>query len=303
MNLSEVVPVISSWGLNAERSIPAPLYGSPERSLRRMLFETAKQKRFILEEIDALQVRPRNDISRWLWELKPNLCLAAYEKSDAGEFVVCCDRRYYQLQPFIFSHGFNQATYYLDAWRGEAMAGFLLQLKNKGAHLPRLSGNRQFLPRYIESLCITIAHRRPGVYKRIRPVADYILSRYDDFSRLPRVFCHGDFHPGNVLWGKQKIAGVIDWEFSGFDFLLYDAACVFGCIASEGPEAAEGPMAHAFYDALFSDSEYAEWESFFPLAVIALRFPWLSEWLRKKDEEMVGFEVDFLYFLANHFSL
>jgi homoserine kinase type II len=36
-----------------------------------------------------------------------------------------------------------------------------------------------------------------------------------------------------------------------------------------------------------------------PEFVIALRFAWLSEWLRKKDEEMVQMETDYLLLLLD----
>lgn len=28
------------------------------------------------------------------------------------------------------------------------------------------------------------------------------------------VFCHGDYHPGNVLWRGASISGVVDWQFA-----------------------------------------------------------------------------------------
>ena len=37
-----------------------------------------------------------------------------------------------------------------------------------------------------------------------------------------------------------------------------------------------------------------------PEFVIALRFAWLSEWLRKKDEEMVEMETDYVKLLLLH---
>jgi aminoglycoside phosphotransferase (APT) family kinase protein len=41
-------------------------------------------------------------------------------------------------------------------------------------------------------------------------------------ARLPslspeRVFAHGDFHPGNVLWRRGRIAGVVDWSAARLD--------------------------------------------------------------------------------------
>jgi aminoglycoside phosphotransferase (APT) family kinase protein len=41
-------------------------------------------------------------------------------------------------------------------------------------------------------------------------------------ARLPslsseRVFTHGDFHPGNVLWQRGRITGVVDWSAARLD--------------------------------------------------------------------------------------
>ena len=41
-------------------------------------------------------------------------------------------------------------------------------------------------------------------------------------ARLPslsseRVFVHGDFHPGNVLWQRGRISGVVDWSAARLD--------------------------------------------------------------------------------------
>lgn len=41
-------------------------------------------------------------------------------------------------------------------------------------------------------------------------------------ARLPslspeRVFTHGDFHPGNVLWHRGRITGVVDWSAARLD--------------------------------------------------------------------------------------
>ena len=41
------------------------------------------------------------------------------------------------------------------------------------------------------------------------------------------------------------------------------------------------------------------WEHFQGL-VLALRFAWLSEWLRKNDEEMIALELDYMELLIEN---
>ena len=35
---------------------------------------------------------------------------------------------------------------------------------------------------------------------------------------------HGDFHPGNVLWQRGRISGVVDWSEARLDTRSYDLA-------------------------------------------------------------------------------
>ena len=41
------------------------------------------------------------------------------------------------------------------------------------------------------------------------------------------------------------------------------------------------------------------WQYFVDL-VITLRFAWLSEWLRKKDTEMIELEIDYMFLLLDN---
>jgi homoserine kinase type II len=34
--------------------------------------------------------------------------------------------------------------------------------------------------------------------------------------------------------------------------------------------------------------------------IVALRFAWLSEWLRRKDSEMIGLELDYMRLLIDN---
>jgi aminoglycoside phosphotransferase (APT) family kinase protein len=42
--------------------------------------------------------------------------------------------------------------------------------------------------------------------------------------RGPVAFCHGDYHPMNIIWSADDIKCVIDWEFSEYKSEIYDAA-------------------------------------------------------------------------------
>jgi Ser/Thr protein kinase RdoA (MazF antagonist) len=48
--------------------------------------------------------------------------------------------------------------------------------------------------------------RYPDVWERAAEISQ------KSGPRLPAVLLHGDFHPGNVLWRRGTISGVVDWQ-------------------------------------------------------------------------------------------
>jgi Ser/Thr protein kinase RdoA (MazF antagonist) len=64
-------------------------------------------------------------------------------------------------------------------------------------------------------------------------------------ARLPlgtsdRVFTHGDFHPGNVLWQRGRISGLVDWSEARLDTRWYDLAyCRAAVCVHHGPDMAD----------------------------------------------------------------
>lgn len=59
---------------------------------------------------------------------------------------------------------------------------------------------------------------------RINKELKAILKGYDtSFSGKP-VLLHGDFWPGNILWTKDEISGVLDWEYAAIGDPVSDLA-------------------------------------------------------------------------------
>ncbi len=73
---------------------------------------------------------------------------------------------------------------------------------------------------------------------------------------------------------------------------IYDLALIIGCVGTEDQDALQG----AFNESLISTVREAgvlsesEWQ-ILPALIIALRFYWFSEWLRRNDEDMISFEL------------
>jgi homoserine kinase type II len=155
---------------------------------------------------------------------------------------------------------------------------------------------------FIRDLVRTLADREPDLLKKVQSAINFLETDFaDTHDRLPSAFCHGDFHALNVIWGSAGIKAVIDWEFSGLKPDLYDAAIMIGCLGSENPAALAGPLALDFISRLKACGAISRLSlSVLVEFVIALRFAWLSEWLRHDDRAMIDLETTYINLLYHH---
>ncbi|MGM0444539.1 MAG: phosphotransferase enzyme family protein [Fibrobacterota bacterium] len=277
------------------------LYGSPERSRDRVVFRDNQGSAWLLERLHPNQETTRRLIAALLERVAPDIPCAPYRRDRTGDFVTTINGAAYQIQPWIKARPLHQPDYINDAWRGRAAAEVLTRLH--GLSPPQALPRHHSLREYIRRLTATIRVHRPALAQRIDPIHTRLQRWFIPLEALPQVLSHGDPHPQNILWGDTTIQAIIDWEFCSMRPLLYDAALLFGCIASEGPLAWCSPMAKALQTHLQKHPPYAQHSSLFGPMVCALRFAWLSEWLRKKDREMLSFEVMYMNHLCDIFDL
>ena len=141
-----------------------------------------------------------------------------------------------------------------------------------------------------------------NVAERYRPFVDHLEEQlFPIHDRLPIRFCHGDLHPINIIWGKASIRAVIDWEFCGIKPEIFDLANLLGCLGMEDPQSLTGPFVNRLIRRLrrpdiFSDQS---WDAL-PDLMLAIRFAWLSEWMRKDDEPMIRLEADYMSLLVSY---
>jgi homoserine kinase type II len=181
------------------------------------------------------------------------------------------------------------------------MARFLVDMRELSEGIPCGDRLRPFsIVAFARDLMEKMARHNPERAAAVKPAFLHLEKQFFPVhEHLPVAFCHGDPHPINVIWGKQTIRAVIDWEFSGYKPDLYDAALIIGCIGMEDPESLWGPFVMAFLEGLqaagcFGRAGFAVLPEF----VLALRFAWLSDWLRKKDDEMAEMETDYIALLT-----
>ena len=305
MNPSPLADILCSWDLQFNAECPeVPLAGSPERSLFRTVVEDAGGRRFVLEKIDPRMVDRKQEIAAALEYLAGQGLAGAhpYLRNRDGDFITKAAGGLWQISPFIDGVELKRPEYTLDAWRGRALARFLIDMKEKSAGIPSGKRGRPFsIAEFTRDLMAKMTRHNPERSTAAQEAYEHVQKHlFPAHDRLPLAFCHGDPHPINVIWGDGEIRGVIDWEFSGIKPEIYDTALVVGCIGMEDPSSLAGPLVMAFLQDLraagcFDASGFAVLPEF----VIALRFAWLSEWLRKKDVEMVEMETDYIHLLLD----
>lgn len=236
---------------------------------------------------------------------------------------------YWQLSPFVPGAEPPRPDYLDHAWRGTAVAALLLALHRAGDNLPAGLPPAPVppLPAFIAGLHEAVARRMPEAARRLHPVRDALEALPDVLAAQPVVLAHGDAHPLNLIWAPcgdgdeippsatgplataplVALRGIIDWEFAGAQPMLYDAANCIGCVGFEHPSGLGRGFAAGFTTALRAGvAPYGlagiptEALRHLPLMVLASRFGWLSEWLRRSDRDMLEMELDYCDILLHH---
>lgn len=295
--------VSQQWGLDiVRRRVDIPLAGSPERSAWRGVLETRDQRLFVLERIHSAMYDRKQRIARTLQVLYDRGLrrIIPYLPDRDGDPLPLIRHGLWQLSPYIGGVVLNRPAYATDGWRGDEAGEFLAQLHRFASPPPVETPSPVFsIARYIEDLLTTLQRRHPAVADRYRPfVAHLRTTLFLHIDDLPRGFCHGDVHPINIIWGRRSIRAVIDWEFCGIQPEIYDLANLLGCLGIEDPGSLDGPFACRLIDRLRRSAVYQEasWKAL-PDLMLAIRFGWLSEWLRKGDQPMIHLEADYMAIL------
>lgn len=295
--------LLSHWGLIAGRQrTDIVLPGSPERCLSRRAVEDGQGRVWMLETLRPGQFERRERIGSALDRLsRAGLPVPAYLAGPDGRFVVETDGEYHQLSPYVPGDPLPQPEYIEDGARGQSLGKFLCRLREASGSVRDFDDEPPFLLEgYVNGLMAAMAERRPDLHRALIPVLPALVPLFEAWPGLPTALCHGDFHPLNVIWHGRSAAAVIDWEFMGNRPCLFDVANSLGCVGIEDPHALVRGLAPALLrtmrHGLCLDNTSL---SLLPEMLLGLRFAWMSEWLRRKDEEMAGIEVSYMRLLAN----
>jgi homoserine kinase type II len=281
------------------------IQGSPERSVLRIVLEDNKERFFVLEQIDPKAFERKKQIAATLDYLaNQNISrIQPYLFSAKGEHIVTHKNNFWQIVPFVPGVVLDREKYMYEEWRGPVLADFLIELSRKTQNRSFFKLHRIFsLKNYLYKLIHEINLYNKDIKSQVNDIAGFLGKDFMPvYDKIPVTFCHGDYHPLNIIWSADDIKCVIDWEFCGYKSDLYDAANLLGCVGMEDPRCLNGMLVKCFINKMM-ESEMISRISWKYLVeyIVALRFAWLSEWLRKKDSEMISLELDYMRLLIDH---
>jgi homoserine kinase type II len=301
LTIEALNPVVRHWGLTVIKiRDDLSIDGSPERCLSRIVMEDDRGRLFILEDISPQNLARKEEIAETLSGLSHqgltavHPCLLNASKS----YITRHENLFLIVRPYIKGVPLARPEYVYDGWRGRAMAEFLVALKEKSPGMTAGCGAKLFsIMAFIFDLAKRMGKHNKELISDITPVIRFLeMNFFTIHDRLPVGFCHGDYHPLNIIWSEDAILSVIDWEFSGLKPEIYDMAILIGCIGMEDPAALRGPFIKELLRGL--ENVYSQSSLQYLLEfVIAVRFAWLSEWLRNADRDMITLEIDYMTLL------
>ena len=300
------------WGIELHSPRPdIPISGSPERCVDRLIIEDAAGELFIVEQLAAESIPRKQRIAETLNRLRQSGVrsvfpyLPAVGKDGESEFIVQLPLGAWQVALYVPGMALSRPDYVYDGWRGTALATFLADLYDKAPKLADLQTEPAFsLTEFTRSFMEKLSQHDPEIHTRVAPVFAYLKENFFPVhDEMPIRFCHGDYHPLNIVWSRNGIAAVIDWEFMGYKRELYDIANLIGCAGMEIPQCLTRDFVKALLQelqqsGLLNQDNRGQLFDF----VLAQRFAWLSEWLHKSDEEMIDLECVYIHLLFDNRS-
>lgn len=306
LGLYAIESIVSSWNISLKQTCPEiPISGSPQRTSYRLVIEDVQGYKYVLERISINKYNHKYRIAQNLHFLSTqNISgITPYLPNEQGKYITKYENSFWQLIPFIAGEKLNRPSYVFDTWRGRETAHFLIELwtKSKGVfnqlNLPFFS-----LKDYVNDMTNTMVCYNTKEYHQIRSVLKYLKKDFfNHYDQIPVCFCHGDFHPLNIIWKNDSLISVIDWEFMGEKIEMYDMANLLGCLGIEEPTSLVNNFALEFIKTIKKSNSISKIGFHYLFeCMVALRFPWLAEWLKAQDEEMIQLEIDFLNLICDN---
>jgi len=287
--------ICRSWEIDFKRICDEiEISGSPDRSEFRCVIETATNEKYLLELIPESSLERKANIFMALEKLYNHGVpkLIPYLRNKAGQEFTVIDNNRWQISSYIPGAELNRPEYIHDEWRGTELAKFYREFRNKGNL--QLASTPFSIKLFCEDFQNRLRKNNPELLPRLQSAFDYLAGDFFKIEQtLATAFCHGDLHPINVIWGEKQINAVIDWEFCGEKLEIYDLANLIGCMGFERPVGLNSEFALAFLQETRSLFQSQSLNYLFE-TILAQRLTWLSDWLRRKDDEMINLEIEYI---------
>lgn len=288
--------VAAAFGLELEELLTFELPGSPARTVYRCIVQSLGEP-YILEEVASASVPRKREIAAAVARLYAQGLTEAlpFLETVEGEHIFSVGESHWMAERYVPSDPLPRPDWVDEAARGEALAAFMRRVRQATASWQWAATEVWRLELWLPELVTSLRRHDPAVLRRVRAPLRLAQQALLQESQLAVAWAHGDLHPLNVLWRGMAVDVVIDWEFTGPKAALFDLANLLGCVGIESPAALTGAFALAAVRQLRQGNylDDASWQAL-PAYLLALRFAWLSEWLRMRDQEMITLECDYL---------
>lgn len=306
-NDPDYAALLRQWGLTFARARPdIALSGSPDRSQARAAIEDGDGALYVLERVFPVKLTARREQAKLLQKLAGlGLPVQLWQPTTSGDyFAYGRDGAAWQLRAYIQGVALVRPAYADDAWRGKCLGDFLVKLCHANTETIFPFTAPFDLTHYAANLVKSYKRNRPELAKDLAPICQELEGFWNDYHKIPLSFCHGDYHPLNVIWGEKAINSVIDWEFMGSKAECYDAANMIGCIGMDDPAQLTGPLVMTMLGTIRNRRLWASasWNRL-PEFVATLRFAWLREWVLHEPLTTICQELDLIWLLLDNRDL
>ena len=296
--------VLAQWGLDGAVELPDAICGGSPNRVNARWAVGKDGSAFVLESLLAAKAGSRMRQASFLAELARHGCsrINPWLPSISGQFGIHFGGVFWQLRRFANGDLTLPDSYSGDSWRGDALANFLLELRDKSSSL--MDDTPFLLSTYIPKVMHSIHHRNPALHEDLLPIQRELAPFLESEASFPKAFCHGDYHPQNIVWSNQGISAVIDWEFCGMKTAMYDLATLLGCIGMDCPENFSGnlvtTLVRRLHDAGWGARESWRW---LPECIAASRIAWMREWCFMDNRDLMVQELDYIWLLLDNRDL
>ena len=145
MDKASYIELLNSWQIAfAELDETVQVAGSPERAAERGVVRDTAGARWILERIENSNLARKQDVAEQLAALSALKQIHPYCKTASGSFFQTLENKErgsasWMLRPYVEGVPLRRPGYLDDLWRMDAMADFLLELRQNTSTHPSLS--------------------------------------------------------------------------------------------------------------------------------------------------------------------